>query len=212
MARSCRRPPRRGKVGNVFIVNRLTGKLLHKSEPFVKQSANIFTAPSRQPVTRYPGINGGSLWSPPAYLAAHPQFLCHGRQPGLYRDHLPLPQNSAGHAAVGQQVGGTQRRASRRINPPSRHPDRHQRQHRQDRLAVQVRPAHVWRRAGDRQRPGLRRRDERRFDAFDAGHGDRNCGAAIWASASARRPSPIASRACSMSRWARRAATIPPAC
>ena len=29
-----------GKVGNVFIVNRLTGKLLRKSDPFVPQSAS----------------------------------------------------------------------------------------------------------------------------------------------------------------------------
>ena len=34
-----------GKVGNVFIVNRLTGKLLRKSEPFVLQSANMFMKP-----------------------------------------------------------------------------------------------------------------------------------------------------------------------
>ena len=32
-----------GKVGNVFIVNRLTGKLIRKSDPFVLQSATMFT-------------------------------------------------------------------------------------------------------------------------------------------------------------------------
>ncbi|HVV26962.1 MAG TPA: PQQ-binding-like beta-propeller repeat protein, partial [Rhizomicrobium sp.] len=55
-----------GKVGNVFIVNRLTGALLHKSEPFVMQSANMFDIPGETPITRYPGINGGSLWSIPS--------------------------------------------------------------------------------------------------------------------------------------------------
>ncbi|HWX89797.1 MAG TPA: PQQ-binding-like beta-propeller repeat protein, partial [Rhizomicrobium sp.] len=56
-----------GKVGNVFIVNRLTGKLLHKSEPFVTQSANIFTPPNAAGVSILPGVSGGSLWQPPAF-------------------------------------------------------------------------------------------------------------------------------------------------
>ena len=54
-------------MGNVFIVNRLTGKQLYKSEPFVEQSANIFSAPSRAGTTLLPGVNGGSLWQPPAF-------------------------------------------------------------------------------------------------------------------------------------------------
>ena len=56
-----------GKVGNVFIVNRLTGKLLYKSQPFVEQSANMFSPPSRAGTTILPGVNGGSLWRPPAF-------------------------------------------------------------------------------------------------------------------------------------------------
>ena len=39
-----------GKIGNVFIVNRLTGKLLHKSDAFVKQADNMFIIPGRHAV------------------------------------------------------------------------------------------------------------------------------------------------------------------
>jgi alcohol dehydrogenase (cytochrome c) len=51
-----------GKVGWFFIVDRRTGALLRKSEPFVAQNANMFKANSV-----LPGANGGSEWSPPAY-------------------------------------------------------------------------------------------------------------------------------------------------
>ena len=50
------------------------------------------------------------------------------------------------------------------------------------------------------------------FNAFDAKTGEEAVALSSGRRRSARRPSPIASRACSMSRWARRAATIPPAC
>ena len=51
-----------GKVGWFFIVDRRTGKLLRKSQPFVLQNKNMF-ATKRV----LPGANGGSEWSPPAY-------------------------------------------------------------------------------------------------------------------------------------------------
>ena len=56
-----------GKVGWVFIVDRRTGKLIRKSEPFVMVSKNVFTTPTREGVDMLPGANGGSEWSPPAY-------------------------------------------------------------------------------------------------------------------------------------------------
>ena len=55
-----------GKVGFTFIVDRLTGKLLHKT-PYVKMSDNMFAVPTANSITRYPGINGGTLWSTPSY-------------------------------------------------------------------------------------------------------------------------------------------------
>jgi len=56
-----------GKVGWVFIVNRQTGKLIRKSEPFVMISKNVFTTPTAEGVDMLPGANGGAEWSPPAY-------------------------------------------------------------------------------------------------------------------------------------------------
>ena len=51
-----------GKVGWFFIVDRRNGKLLRKSQPFVRQNANMF-----REKRVLPGANGGSEWSPPAY-------------------------------------------------------------------------------------------------------------------------------------------------
>ena len=57
-----------GKEGQVFFVNRDDGHLIRKSEPFVQQSENMWTAP---PTTGYvnifPGAQGGNEWSPEAY-------------------------------------------------------------------------------------------------------------------------------------------------
>jgi alcohol dehydrogenase (cytochrome c) len=51
-----------GKVGWFFIVDRRNGKLLRKSQPFVRQNEHMF-----QTKGVLPGANGGSEWSPPAY-------------------------------------------------------------------------------------------------------------------------------------------------
>ena len=56
-----------GKVGWFFIVDRETGKLIRKSDPYVKMSANMFTTPTKKGVVMLPGANGGAEWSPPAY-------------------------------------------------------------------------------------------------------------------------------------------------
>lgn len=56
-----------GKVGWFFIVDRRNGKLIHKSEPFVMMSDNMFSAPTKEGVQILPGANGGAEWSPPAY-------------------------------------------------------------------------------------------------------------------------------------------------
>jgi len=56
-----------GKVGWVFIVDRRSGKLIRKSDPYVKMSKNMFSTPTAAGVDMLPGANGGAEWSPPAY-------------------------------------------------------------------------------------------------------------------------------------------------
>ncbi len=56
-----------GKVGWYFIVDRETGKLLRKSDPYVAFSKNAFSAPTKAGVDMLPGANGGTEWSPAAY-------------------------------------------------------------------------------------------------------------------------------------------------
>jgi len=100
-----------GKLGNVFIVNRLTGKLLHKSEPFVKQAQNMFVVPSDRPFSRYPGINGGNLWSPAAYSPLTQNFYVMGINQAFTVTAFPIPKYVSGTITIGQQGGGTQRPA-----------------------------------------------------------------------------------------------------
>ncbi len=56
-----------GKVGWVFIVDRRTGQLIRKSDPYVMMSKNMFSTPTAAGVDMLPGANGGAEWSPPAY-------------------------------------------------------------------------------------------------------------------------------------------------
>ncbi len=56
-----------GKVGWVFILDRRTGALIRKSDPYVMMSKNMFSTPTAQGVDMLPGANGGAEWSPPAY-------------------------------------------------------------------------------------------------------------------------------------------------
>ena len=56
-----------GKVGWVFILDRRTGALIRKSDPYVMMSKNMFSTPTKEGVNMLPGANGGAEWSPPAY-------------------------------------------------------------------------------------------------------------------------------------------------
>jgi len=56
-----------GKVGWVYIVDRRTGELIRRSDPYVMMSKNMFSAPTSEGVDMLPGANGGAEWSPPAY-------------------------------------------------------------------------------------------------------------------------------------------------
>jgi len=98
-----------GKLGNVFIVNRLTGKLLRKSEAFVKQAKDMFVIPGDKPFSRYPGINGGNLWSPAAYSPRTENFYVMGINQAYTVTAFPFPKYVPGQPTVGQQVGGTQK-------------------------------------------------------------------------------------------------------
>jgi alcohol dehydrogenase (cytochrome c) len=100
-----------GKVGNVFIVNRLTGKLLYKSQPFVEQSANIFSAPSRAGTTLLPGVNGGSLWQPPAFSSRTGYFYVLGSNIPMTFTTVDFPDSKPGGPWVGRHTGGVMKRA-----------------------------------------------------------------------------------------------------
>jgi PQQ-dependent dehydrogenase (methanol/ethanol family) len=56
-----------GKVGWFFIVDRRTGRLIRKSDPYVLMSKNMFTTPTKTGVVMLPGANGGAEWSPAAW-------------------------------------------------------------------------------------------------------------------------------------------------
>lgn len=100
-----------GKVGNVFIVNRLTGKLLYKSEPFVEHSANIFTPPNREGVSILPGVNGGSLWQPPAYSPKTQYFYVLGSNIPMTFTTIDFKDSKPGGPWVGRHTGGVMKRA-----------------------------------------------------------------------------------------------------
>ncbi len=97
-----------GKVGNVYVVNRLTGALLHKT-PFVMQSANMFEVPGATPITRYPGINGGSLWSPAAFSPLTHDFYVMGVNQAYSVTAFAMKPYVFGTPTVGQQTGGSQK-------------------------------------------------------------------------------------------------------
>ncbi len=95
-----------GKVGNVFIVNRLTGKLLYKSEPFVTQSVNIFTPPNAQGVSILPGVSGGSLWQPPAFSPRTNYFYVLGANQAMIFTTIDFKDSKPGGPWVGRHTGG----------------------------------------------------------------------------------------------------------
>ena len=52
-----------GKTGWFYVLNRDTGKLIFRSEAYVPQK-NMFQSPSKGGTVIYPGVLGGSNWSP----------------------------------------------------------------------------------------------------------------------------------------------------
>lgn len=54
-----------GKTGWFYVINRTSGKLIFKSDAYVPQQ-NMFQSPSEAGTIIYPGVLGGSNWSPVA--------------------------------------------------------------------------------------------------------------------------------------------------
>jgi outer membrane protein assembly factor BamB len=55
-----------GKTGWVYILDRRTGRLIRRSDPFIPLE-NIFPMPTREGTRASPAVRGGSSWPPPAY-------------------------------------------------------------------------------------------------------------------------------------------------
>jgi len=98
------------KEGHLFIVNRLTGKLIRKSDPFVMESPTKWTPPGDKPVTIYPAVNGGNIWSPAAYSPQTHFFYVPGVEMAwTYLYAQKVDQYVPGTPVVGQNSGGRMR-------------------------------------------------------------------------------------------------------
>ena len=109
-----------GKVGNVFIVNRLTGKLIRKSPPIVMVNENFLKPVTTTPMTIYPGNKGGAMWSPPAWSPVTRDLYTMGvNEAHDFFLNKPLPDvYKPGTPVIGQYSGGNMP-TNVRIFPPS---------------------------------------------------------------------------------------------
>lgn len=80
-----------GKTGWVYVLDRRTGTLLRRSEPFVPQE-HIFALPTREGILVAPGSLGGSNWPSPAYSPATRALYVLG-------SHIPMRYQLNGAAA-----------------------------------------------------------------------------------------------------------------
>ena len=97
-----------GKTGLLYIVNRLTGKLIRKSPPFVDVSPSFMTALGPTPTTVWPANHGGAMWQPPAYSPQTKYFYQLGiNEAHDYTVRQPLPEiYKPGTPIRGQYSGG----------------------------------------------------------------------------------------------------------
>lgn len=73
-----------GKTGWVYVLNRASGELMYKSEPFVPQH-NLFARPTAAGVEVAPAILGGGQWSPAAYDPQSQTYFIEGvHHPATY--------------------------------------------------------------------------------------------------------------------------------
>lgn len=95
------------KNGFLYIVNRDNGKLIRRSEAFVKQSPSVVNMipPDESARVYYPGNHGGAMWQPPAYSPLTHYFYTMGiNEPHIYKVKASKPW-VPGSAEVGQQFG-----------------------------------------------------------------------------------------------------------
>jgi PQQ-dependent dehydrogenase (methanol/ethanol family) len=95
------------KNGFLYIVNRDNGKLIRRSEAFVKQSPSVVNMipPDETARVYYPGNHGGAMWEPPAYSPLTHYFYTMGiNEPHIYKVKASKPW-VPGSAEVGQQFG-----------------------------------------------------------------------------------------------------------
>ncbi|HEX3755742.1 MAG TPA: PQQ-binding-like beta-propeller repeat protein [Rhizomicrobium sp.] len=96
-----------GKVGYLYVVNRLTGKLIRKSQPFVTVYPNQFRIPDATPTVYVPGNKGGAMWSPPAYSPLTKDLYTMGVNEAHIFTLKPLPDHYVpGTPIIGQYSGG----------------------------------------------------------------------------------------------------------
>ena len=97
-----------GKVGMLFIVNRLTGKLIRKSTPFVTVNENFMKPLTDKPMSILPGSKGGAMWSPPAYSPLTKYFYTMGvNEIHDFVVNRPLPEvYTPGTPIIGQYSAG----------------------------------------------------------------------------------------------------------
>ena len=91
-----------GKVGWFYIVNRETGKLIRRSDPYVRMTPNMFTSPTKKGVVMLPGANGGAEWSPAAYSPQTHYAYVLGMDQLMRFTTLAAPEsNAVGHIKLG---------------------------------------------------------------------------------------------------------------
>ena len=103
-----RLPPMPARPVILYIVNRLTGKLIRKSPPFVDVSDNFMTALGPEAKTVWPANHGGAMWQPPAYSPQTGYFYQLGiNEAHDYIVNKPLPEiYKPGTPIRGQYSGG----------------------------------------------------------------------------------------------------------
>jgi alcohol dehydrogenase (cytochrome c) len=97
-----------GKEGQLFIVNRLTGKLLRESASFVLESSNKF-APLTESLgePHYPSATGGGEWSPSSFSPLTRKIYVMGSNVAWTYKTKPIDPNSARPAQnIGMDIGG----------------------------------------------------------------------------------------------------------
>jgi PQQ-dependent dehydrogenase (methanol/ethanol family) len=109
-----------GKTGFLYIVNRLTGKLIRKSEPFVPIGPNFMKPLTDKWQTYWPANKGGAMWSPPAYSPQTKFFYTMGvHEAHDYIVNKPLPEIYKPGTPIRGQYSGGDMALNTKVFPPS---------------------------------------------------------------------------------------------